>query len=332
METREKNEEITPPRLIHSLTSGFNTIVGNIYIIAFPIVLDLLFWFGPRIRLKRIVTPILEEIFVPQPGIQTPDMVEMITLAREIWILALDQINILYALRTFPVGISSLLYGSGSMEMPIGAPTFYEVPSFTSAIFLYLIFSVVGIIIGSIYFSIIARSFEDHKPDDSLNRQIHWHIGQMFIMTITIIIFLFFLSIPVTLILSLIALISPVFSQIAILVFFMSTVWLALPLIFSPHGIFADGKNFLQSIIISAQVVKVNFSGTGLFILTLFILNYGLSKLWNTPLDSSWLKIIGITGHAFISTGVIAASFIFYRDGIRWLEEVRSKFSQPSDK
>jgi hypothetical protein len=32
------------------------------------------------------------------------------------------------------------------------------------------------------------------------------------------------------------------------------------------------------------------------------------------------MSFVGIFGHAFISTGLIAASFVYYRNGITWME------------
>jgi hypothetical protein len=44
--------------------------------------------------------------------------------------------------------------------------------------------------------------------------------------------------------------------------------------------------------------------------------------LWNIPAVDSWWSIVGIIGHAFVTTSLLAASFIYYRDADRWLREI----------
>ena len=50
------------------------------------------------------------------------------------------------------------------------------------------------------------------------------------------------------------------------------------------------------------------------------LLGSGLDMLWSTPAADSWMLLVGILGHAFISTGLLAASFVYYNDGVRWLQ------------
>jgi hypothetical protein len=47
-----------------------------------------------------------------------------------------------------------------------------------------------------------------------------------------------------------------------------------------------------------------------------------MNFLWNTPADNSWWMLVGIAGHAFVSSALLAASFIYYRDINAWLTAV----------
>jgi hypothetical protein len=42
--------------------------------------------------------------------------------------------------------------------------------------------------------------------------------------------------------------------------------------------------------------------------------------------------LVGILGHAFISTTLLAASFVYYRDMSNWLQNVYERFQQMSNK
>ena len=60
----------------------------------------------------------------------------------------------------------------------------------------------------------------------------------------------------------------------------------------------------------------------GLFTLIL-IISWGLGFVWNIPEADTWLLLAGIAGHAFVTTGLIAATFVFYEDRHRWWNELR---------
>jgi hypothetical protein len=52
------------------------------------------------------------------------------------------------------------------------------------------------------------------------------------------------------------------------------------------------------------------------------------------PKSDSWMTLIGISGHAFITTALLAASLVYYRDMNVWiqrtLEQLQRKQSAPT--
>jgi hypothetical protein len=59
-----------------------------------------------------------------------------------------------------------------------------------------------------------------------------------------------------------------------------------------------------------------------LFVLTVFLIGVGLNFLWSIPASDSWLALVGILGHAFITTALLASSFVYYHDMTVWLQTV----------
>jgi hypothetical protein len=57
-------------------------------------------------------------------------------------------------------------------------------------------------------------------------------------------------------------------------------------------------------------------------VLCVIVLSTGLNYLWSVPPDNSWMTLVGIAGHAFITTALLAASFVYYRDMNTWLQTV----------
>jgi hypothetical protein len=45
-----------------------------------------------------------------------------------------------------------------------------------------------------------------------------------------------------------------------------------------------------------------------------------MDLLWLIPPATSWMTVVGICGHAFVSTSLLAASFIYYHDLNTWIE------------
>jgi hypothetical protein len=108
--------------------------------------------------------------------------------------------------------------------------------------------------------------------------------------------------------------------------------WLVVPLFFTPHGIFVRKQNAIISIMSSLRMSRFTLPTSSMFVLSVFLLSRGLGYLWKVPTSDSWLMLVGIAGHAFISTTLLAASFVYYRDMNDWLQNVYKRFQQMSSK
>jgi hypothetical protein len=313
-----------PPRLMFALTSGFNLVTGHIYLLLLPIGLDLLLWFGPHFSLKALLQPVIEDWLKGIQMMGGSEMLNMSSAIQGLWEVLLERFNLLSFLSTLPVGIPSLLVGTAPVQNPLGAPIAYDVSSWSQAISGWLLFSLLGLVLGSLYFGMVARSTAPQTDQFSLARAV-WEAGQVILLTLLLILLLILLTIPITLVTTILAMISPGLAQLALLLMSFILLWLFIPLIFSPHGIFAARQNVLRSMVISARMVRLLFPGIGLFLLAALVLAQGMGYLWHIPAESSWLMLAGILGNAFISTGLLAASFVYYRGAINWVETLRRK-------
>lgn len=313
--------KIEPPKLIPSLVEGFNAIASHIYIIIFPILFDLLLWFGPMIRIKNLVLPFVlnaSEISANAYGEESQLFVQN---AKDVWTAFLNQLNLLYGLRTYPIGVPSLLINRGITQNPLGTLSIIELQTTNNASWIIIGLSVLGVILGSLYFAMIAaatnKSGDAFKIADLMKQTL-----QSAVLSIILIIALLVLSIPAICLISSLVLFLPSLGSIPVMAFGMILIWVLLPLVFSPHGIFAGKLKATSSIVNSIKLVRSLMSATGMFFTIVILLGYGLDILWATPEESSWMLFIGIFGHAFISSGLIASSFTFYKTGTIWLQEV----------
>lgn len=313
-----KNE---PPRLIPSMVEGFNAIASHIYIILFPVLLDLLLWFGPLVRIKDLLLPTVlkaSEISAPAYGADSQAFLET---AKEMWTTILGQFNLLSSLRTFPIGIPSLLISKGIAKNPLGSVQVIELQSADSALALILGLLLLGLVLGSLYFALIAVvTNPDSGPlkFSELLRQIMQCLLLSFILACGVLV----LSIPAVCLVSTLALFLPSLGSLPLLMLSLIMVWFLLPIAFSPHGIFAHHFNATTAIANSFRLVRLSMNATGLFFIMLILLSYGLDALWSTPPIDSWMLLVGILGHGFISSGLIASSFAFYNRGMKWVQAV----------
>lgn len=331
MLTTENDPKKTPPGIIPSFVEGFNIIAGKVYIILFPVILDLLLWFGPLVRIKNLLLPALLRATEVSTAAYGDGVSEMIESSTQLWRAMLDEFNLLSLLRTYPVGIPSLMVSQISGNNPVGNPLVVELNSANIA-FLWICFlMVLGLVLGSVYFGMIARSAFRQKIHVDANKIIS-QIGQSLLLTVFLLVLLVVIGIPVVCFISSIVLFLPSLGTLPFMIFGLLLVWVLLPLVFAPHGIFLNELRAVRAILQSVKLVRTLMAGTGFFFILVILVGYGLDALWLTPGTGSWMLLIGIFGHGFISSGLLAASFVFYRDGIKWLDEsVRKQESKPQE-
>ena len=88
----------------------------------------------------------------------------------------------------------------------------------------------------------------------------------------------------------------------------------AIYLAFSLHGIFLNERPTGRALVESVRLVRRHLSSTIALFLWVFLLRALLRMLWMLADNGSWFTFISILGHSFISTALVAATFIFYRD------------------
>lgn len=327
METNTLKQIDNPPKLMNAIIAGFNVIANHIILILFPVVLDIFIWLGPRLRLHNVLEPMISRANQTLSTYNNVEIAQLLESAQEAWSLIINRINLTNSISTFPLGIPSLLAGTELTGNPIGTEISYELPSFGLAIIVFILLGGIGLLIGGFYFSAIAKTVSTSQEKFSLTVVGSQLISTFALLFLTIGI-LIIVIIPALLIVSVFALFSPAIAQIVLLIFSFIFIWILIPLVFSPHGIFLNHLNVIKSIITSFRLVRLLLPGTGLFLLLAMLIAQGLDILWLSAPSSSWFTLIGIIGHAFIYTSLITGSFIYYRQGLEWMEKNIQQLTQ----
>lgn len=302
--------------------AGFDATANHVELLLLPVLIDLLLWFGPRLRMDQLVSRIFDGLNA-QVGTSSAGTSDLLKLSGEFWALLAERLNLFSAIRSYPVGVPSLMVATQPIESPIGLPPFWQVGSVGGAILLWLLISIVGLILGSLYFALISQAVAAEGISiRSLLRELPWMSLQVILLALLISAVVILLSIPFSCLASAMMLSGFAFGDFALLIFGVIALWMLLPFFFSPHGIFVSRSPLLKSVRDSFLISRATMPKTALFFLILLAIDEGLTILWRIPEENSWLAAVGIVGHAFVATGVLAASFCYYKDAGRWMKRL----------
>jgi hypothetical protein len=304
-----------PPGIINSIKTGFDIIATHITAILLPLSLNLFLWLGPRLRMDALFNSVKTDMVSiwKTSGISAED----IKRAMDLYEQTIPRVNVFWVFHTIPIGISSLFLPQGISQTPLGNPVIWQVSaaSLFGWVFILTLFGWIG---GGLYFRSVAWLTLANTDVQPLG------IFHAILQTILISIFWGILSVaigvPVFLVLALVVQFNSLIAYLLVLFLSLASMWVIVPLFFWPHGVFIKQQNVITSILSSVQMMRFTLPTSSMFVLTVFLLSFGLNFLWSIPPEDSWMTLLGIFGHSFVTTALLAASFVYYRDMNIWLQ------------
>lgn len=320
-----------PPGVMGSLRAGFDVVSSHVWLIFLPLLLDVLLWMGPRLSVDSLLGPFFRIVFAQaRTTLTSAADLERFGEYQAVFSELVERFNLLSLLgklQAFPIGISSLLAQTMPVETPLGTQNIVQINSAPGVLGLGFLLTILGWIAGGLYFRWVSGIVLGDATGKTMVSP-SWAILQTLLLSIIWVIGLTIIIVPTMFILTLLTFLSPVLASGALLVILLFSFWLIVPLFFTPHGIFVRKQNAFYSIFTSLKMARFTLPTSGLFVLCVFLLSTGLTYLWSVPPDDSWMLLVGIAGHAFIRTALLAASFVYYRDMNAWLQAVFEKLQQ----
>lgn len=322
MDTNSTTEVLpSPPSLMNALMAGFDTVTAHITLILFPIALDLLLWLGPRLKIGVVVDPYLKQL-VAYSGLENPAQAtggaQIVEQASK---FVAERLNLFALLRTYPVGIPSLMWWRLPAETPGPAPLSWNALGGVMFPVVILVLITFGLILGAFYFISVSQM--------TLSREASWrNIFQALpnasrqVIVLSLFWLLLFLAVTVPASCIIVPLMSgnDLIGRLGVFMYAALLLWLAFPLILSPYGIFVHKDTALASIRRGVRITRMTLPTTSMLFLVILVISEGMDILWNSTPDKSWMSAIGIAGHAFITTALLAASFIYYKEADQWVQ------------
>lgn len=312
-----------PPGIINSIRAGFDSIATHMTAILFPFALNLFLWLGPRLRVNVFFDSRKGDMIQiwQNSGISAEDIQRAMAQYDAITPI----INLFWMLRTLPIGISSLPLSKELSPTPLGDPVIWQANGLT-IFFAFFAFNLIGWVGGAIYFRRVAWVA---VPNENGIISLFNAILQTVLVSILCLI-LFAIAMPIfSIAMLLLAGIGEVVASLVFVLCSFVAMWFIVPIFFLPHGIFVKNQDIFGAIGSSLYLTRFTLPNSSLFVLTIFLLSYGLNLLWSAVSETSWITLLAIFGHSFVTTALLAASFIYYRDMTAWVQIVMAKLKPP---
>jgi hypothetical protein len=320
MDKTESQVTPMPPNMIASLRAGFDAVANQIVIILIPIAIDLLIWLGPHLQVKTLLNDFLSKL-ASSAELNSVQPKDILTSSMDLLHSFSSQFNILSLLRTIPVGIPSLMAFRLPIKIPYGSPILIDITNILSVVVIAIGLLLIGLIAGSFYYIIVVQVALNGRVEfTKVVKSWSWMALQVLTLALALLFLFIAVSVPSSCVISAIALFGLPLGQFAVFLYIGVLLWLAFPLLFSAHGIFVNHNNALVSVQKSIVLTRMTLPTTSIFIFSIIAISEGLNILWRIPPETSWLTLIGLGGHAFITSALLAASFVYYRDADLWVQ------------
>jgi type IV secretory pathway VirB3-like protein len=312
-----------PPGIISSIRAGFDSIASHITAILLPLALNLFLWLGPRLRVNDFFASLKGDMIRAwqNGGIPATEIERVVTQYDALTPI----INLFWLIRTLPIGISSLPLSRELSSTPLGDPITWQANGWV-IFFGFFVLTFIGWLGGAIYFRSVAWVA---VPSENENISVLNAILQTILISMFCTILFTILSPLFFGVLAILSGQNIIVTSLVVLVMSFISMWFIVPIFFLPHGVFVKKQNVFHAIGSSVHFTRYTLPNSSLFVLTIFLLAYGLNLLWSIPSETSWLMLLAIFGHSFVTTALLAASFIYYRDMSAWVQTVLEKIKPP---
>lgn len=306
------------PKVLDALKAGYVTLSTHLYLLLFPIALDLFFLFGKRLLITNQIDTMINDITLPASA-----STEVLKTWEELSASVIElfkNFSLTAFLRSFPIGVPSLLAYRPMAVNPLGDFSKIQVESFSTMALYILGFSLIGFLLGAIFFSGIRYSIHEGTSDFSPERLPHTLLS-LFILPVAIVAVGIFILTPALFLISVLNSLSPFLGTLGYFLLSIGLISTGIPLFFAAHDILLSGNNFINAARESIQTVRPTNGKTSIFLMLAYTVTYATNFLWQIPKDDSWMLIVSILGHSLVTTILLAASFHFYIDARNCVQE-----------
>jgi hypothetical protein len=323
----QKQEQTTAlPSIWNTLAAGFELTTRNPWLLIVPVLLDVFLWLGPRLSFGPLVDQLLAQLPTDTALMDPRPLLELVS----------TRTNMFTYLSVTALGVPALMTGLSPEKTPI-VPQMVEIDSGGTWLLLLMGLTIVGLLLAAIYTTLIAAAVvrtegETMRRSAMAGETLQW-IGRTWLrfsgLALLFIVLVVIILLPISLIGAVVALLSQLLATLVLLAAPVILIWVMIFLSFTPQGMVLNRKPFFPSLLDSVRLFQKNLMPALSLLLVVLLTRQLLAWLLLSADDGSWLTLASILGHAFVSTALSAAMFIFYRDRYRLLPDSRVESPKP---
>ena len=305
-------EKVAPvPGVLATIAAGFDLTARHFWLLLIPVLLDSFFWLGPRLSFRLLVER-LAAFWQQEAAAAGVNMDLLLTLA--------PRTNLFTSLSVPLLGVPALMAGMTPEKTPLPA-TIIELESGWVWALLLVGFSLVGLLFTAVYLVLTAyvvRRSEAGEPNPwsagSFVRRVGLTWLKLLGLGLAFIVVAMVLYMPLVIVGTIVIFFSQTLASLVLMAGPVILTWLLVYLSFTPHGLVLNGRPLGRAMIESVQLMRHYMLPAISLLLLVLMIGRGLDWVLLLADDGTWLTWASIWGHAFVSTALLAATFIFYRD------------------
>jgi hypothetical protein len=306
---RKEDKQTAPPGVLSTLSAGFDLATRYLWLMLIPAALDVFLWIGPRLSFRPFIENLISQIPAEAALIDPRPMLEAVV----------PYLNQFSYLSVTLLGVPVLMAGLSPEKTPL-SPAVIEMTGGAAWVGTLVLLSIAGLLLAAVYFSLIAAMMERGNPKTGINVSppiIFW-IGRTWLRLIGLafmfLVVIFAVLLPFSLLAVFLALISQTLATFVLIGAFVLLISLGIFMGYTPQGMTLNPRSFLPAVGESVRLFQRYLSPAVLLLFVVITARRLLSWILLTADSGTWVTAINILAHAYVSTALIAALFIFYRD------------------
>lgn len=315
--TSPNRQSIQTIGVIDTLSAGYNLVNRRLWLILVPVFLDLLLWLGPHLSVAPLIIDIIN---LAPPAEMRPDQVEALEQARQTMLQMAQEFNLLGLLVAGFLGVPGLI-GVTSLGASFVSKAVFPLYDWWAVLLLVIVLVIASIWLGAIYLVPLAQIVREGGNGDTGDRPLllaaarqywltGWRLSLYFVLLLAVMVSL---GMPLSLIISIIMVFNPNLAAFFGGLLWIAALWVAFYLFFTIQSITVGQTGVLRSLWNSLNVVRWNLGSALGLVLLVNLVQRGMPIVWRWLAQEPWGVPIGIVGNAYIGTGLMASTMIFYR-------------------
>jgi hypothetical protein len=293
--------------IVETLSAGFGVVNQQPWIVVIPVLLDLFLLFGPRLSASPLVS-----WFVSQPAFERSLGAGVAPEAAQAELVALaDDLNVLALLSAGGISLPSVVPLLGVARGPL------IVVESVGRVLLYGFGALVlGALLGCVYRALLAQGARDGEiaplrvPAEAARV---WM--RIVVLALLLIGAMLVLLVPLAFVAALASLVAAGAAMLVTGVVVTVSLAAQLYLFFAPDAIFISRVGPIEAIRRSVAVVQTGVWSALTFVMLVTVTLIGMAQVWAlVAAQAGWGLSLAIVGNAYIASGLIAASMVFYQE------------------